>query len=170
MADIDFYSKGKVDELIRDKVDKNRVDTIEEYVEKNTNDIAELKAEKDKLAVMQSDIDELKSKPIVSAVGKIVAYKHKLSGECGYMGAIDKYPYELEFDADFDGAIADISNLSSMLDSDEHIRNIRFRVFNGATATFVNATIMLQNGYIMLVGDSMYVVSSVDGDEITTRS
>lgn len=169
MANIDVYSKDKVDEMIRDKVDKDRVDTIEGYVERNTNDIAELKAEKDKLAVMQSDIDELKSKPAMSAVGK-VAYKHKLSGECEYMGAIDKYPYELEFDADFDGAIADISNLSSMLDSDEHIRNIRFRVFNGATATFVNATIMLQNGYIMLVGDSMYVVSSVSGDEITTRS
>lgn len=169
MDSIDVYSKGKVDELIRDKVDKDRVDTIEGYVERNTNDIAELKADKDKLTVMQSDIDELKSKPMASAVGK-AAYKHKLSGECGYMGAIEKYPYELEFDADFDGAIADISNLSSMLDSDEHIRNIRFRVFNGATATFVNATIMLQNGYIMLVGDSMYVVSSVNGDEITTRS
>lgn len=155
MDSIDVYSKGKVDELIRNKVDKDRVDTIEGYVERNTNDIAELKAEKDKLAV--------------SVVGK-VAYKHKLSGECGYMGAIDKYPYELEFDADFDGVIADISNLSSMLDSDEHIRNIRFRVFNGATATFVNATIMLQNGYIMLVGDSMYVVSSVNGDEIAIRS
>lgn len=152
MDNIDVYSKGKVDELIRDKVDKDRVDTIEGYVERNTNDIA-----------------ELKSKPMTSAVGK-VAYKHKLSGKCGYMGAIEKYPYELEFDADFDGAIADISNLASMLDSDEHIRNIRFRVFNGATATFVNATIMLQNGYIMLVGDSMYVVSSVDGYEITTRS
>lgn len=169
MANIDVYSKDKVDEMIKTKVDKDRVDTIEEYVERNTNDIAELKAEKDKIAVMQSDIDELKSKPAMSAVGK-VAYKHKLSGECGYMGAIDKYPYELEFDADFDGAIADISNLSSMLDSDEHIRNIRFRVFNGATATFVNATIMLQNGYIMLVGDSMYVVSSVNSDEIITRN
>ena len=168
MDSIDVYSKGKVDELIRDKVDKDRVDTIEGYVERNTNDIAELKAEKDKLAVMQADIDELKSKPAM-ATGKTAVYKHKLSGECGYMGAIDKYPYELEFDADFDGAIADISNLSSMLDSDEHIRNIRFRVFNGATATFVNATIMLQNGYIMLVGDSMYVVSSVNGDEITTK-
>ena len=155
MDSIDVYSKGKVDELIKTKVDKDRVDTIEGYVEKNTNDIAELKAEKDK--------------PAMPEVGK-VAYKHKLSGECGYMGAIDKYPYELEFDADFDGAIADISNLSSMLDSDEHIRNIRFRVFNGATATFVNATIMLQNGYIMLVGDSMYVVSSIDDDEITARS
>lgn len=168
MDSIDVYSKGKVDELIRDKVDKDRVDTIEGYVERNTNDIAELKADKDKLAVMQSDIDGLKSKPAMSVVGK-VAYKHKLSGECGYMGAIDKYPYELEFDADFDGAIADISNLSSMLDSDEHIRNMRFRVFNGATATFVNATIMLQNGYIMLVGDSMYVISSVNGDEITAK-
>lgn len=169
MDSIDVYSKGKVDELIKTKVDKDRIDTIERYVERNTNDIAKLKADKDKLTVMQSDIDELKSKPMASAVGKIT-YKHKLSGECGYMGAIEKYPYELEFDADFDGAIADISNLSSMLDSDEHIRNIRFRVFNGATATFVNATIMLQNGYIMLVGDSMYVVSSVNGDEITTRS
>lgn len=169
MDSIDVYSKGKVDEMIKTKVNKDRVDTIEGYVERNTNDIAELKADKDKLTVMQSDIDELKSKSTMSAVGK-VAYKHKLSGECGYMGAIDKYPYELEFDADFDGAIADISNLSSMLDSDEHIRNIRFRVFNGATATFVNATIMLQNGYIMLVGDSMYVVSSVTSDEITTRS
>lgn len=169
MDSIDVYSKGKVDELIRDKVDKDRVDTIEEYVKRNTNDIAELKADKGKLTVMQSDIDELKSKPMASAVGKAV-YKHKLSGECGYMGAIEKYPYELEFDADFDGVIADISNLASMLDSDEHIRNIRFRVFNGATATFVNATIMLQNGYIMLVGDSMYVISSVDGDEITEKS
>lgn len=169
MDSIYVYSKGKVDELIKTRVDKDRVDTIEGYVERNTNDIAELKAEKDKLAVMQADIDELKSKPAMSVVGK-VAYKHKLSGECGYMGAIDKYPYELEFDADFDGAIADISNLSSMLDSDEHIRNIRFRVFNGATATFVNATIMLQNGYIMLVGDSMYIVSSVNGDEITARN
>lgn len=169
MDSIDVYSKGKIDEMIKTKVDKDRVDTIEGYVERNTNDIVELKAEKDKLTVMQSDIDELKSKPAMSAVGK-VAYKHKLSGECGYMGAIDKYPYELEFDADFDGAIADISNLSSMLDSDEHIRNIRFRVFNGATATFVNATIMLQNGYIMLVGDSMYVVSSINSDKITERS
>lgn len=169
MANIDVYSKDKVDEMIKTKVDKDRVDAIEGYVERNTNDIAELKADKDKLAVMQSDIDELKSKPAMSVVGK-VAYKHKLSGECGYIGAIDKYPYELEFDADFDGAIADTSNLSSMLDSDEHIRNIRFRVFNGATATFVNATIMLQNGYIMLVGDSMYVISSVNGDEIITRS
>lgn len=169
MDSIDVYSKGKVDELIRNKVDKDRVDTIETYVERNTNDIANIKAEKDKIAVMQADIDRLKSKPAMSAISKVV-YKHKLRGECGYMGAIDKYPYELEFDADFDGAIADISNLSSMLDSDEHIRNIRFRVFNGATATFVNATIMLQNGYIMLVGDSMYVVSSVDGDETTIKS
>lgn len=169
MDSIDVYSKGKVDELIRNKVNKDRVDTMEGYVERNTNDIAELKAEKDKIAVMQADIDGLKSKPAMSAVSK-VAYRHKLRGECGYMGAIDKYPYELEFDSDFDGAIADISNLSSMLDSDEHIRNIRFRVFNGATAVFVNATIMLQNGYIMLVGDSMYVVSSVDGDETTARS
>lgn len=170
MANIDVYSKSKVDELIRDKVDKDRVDTIEGYVERNTNDIADLKSDKDKIAEVQAEIDELKSNPVVSAVSKTVAYKHKLRGECGYMGAIDKYPYELEFDADFDGAIADISNLSSMLDSDEHIRNIRFRVFNGATAVFVNATIMLQNGYIMLVGDSMYVVSSVDDDEITARS
>ena len=169
MDSIDVYSKGKVDELIRNKVDKNRVDTMEGYVERNTNDIADLKAEKDKIAVMQADIDELKSKPAMAS-DKTVAYKHKLRGECGYMGAIDKYPYELEFDSDFDGAIADISSLSSMLDSDEHIRNIRFRVFNGATAVFVNATIMLQNGYIMLVGDSMYVVSSVDGDETTARS
>lgn len=169
MDSIDVYSKGKVDELIRNKVDKDRVDTMEGYVERNTNDIADLKAEKDKIAVMQADIDGLKSKPAMSAVSK-VAYRHKLRGECGYMGAIDKYPYELEFDSDFDGAIADISNLSSMFDSDEHIRNIRFRVFNGATAVFVNATIMLQNGYIMLVGDSMYVVSSVDGDETTARS
>lgn len=166
---IDVYSKSKVDELIKTKVDKDRIDTMEGYVEKNTNDIADLKAEKDKIAVMQADIDELKSKPAMTS-DKTVAYKHKLRGECGYMGAIDKYPYELEFDSDFDGAIADISNLSSMLDSDEHIRNIRFRVFNGATAVFVNATIMLQNGYIMLVGDSMYVVSSVDGDETTARS
>lgn len=52
MDSIDVYSKGKADELIRDKVDKDRVDTIEGYVERNTNDIAELKAEKDKLAVM----------------------------------------------------------------------------------------------------------------------
>lgn len=169
MDSIDVYSKGKVDELIRDKVDKDRIDTMEGYVERNTNDIADLKAEKDKIAVMQADIDELKIKPAMASA-KTVAYKHKLRGECGYMGAIDKYPYELEFDSDFDGVIADISNLSSMLDSDEHIRNIRFRVFNGATAVFVNATIMLQNGYIMLVGDSMYVVSSVDGDETTARS
>lgn len=169
MDSIDVYSKGKVDELIRNKVDKDRIDTIEGYVERNTNDIADLKAEKDKIAVMQADIDGLKSKPAMSAVSK-VAYRHKLRGECGYMGAIDKYPYELEFDSDFDGAIVDISNLSSMFDSDEHIRNIRFRVFNGAIAVFVNATIMLQNGYIMLVGDSMYVVSSVDGDETTARS
>lgn len=169
MDSIDVYSKGKVDELIRNKVNKDRVDTMEGYVERNTNDIVDLKAEKDKIAVMQADIDGLKSKSAMSAVSK-VAYRHKLRGECGYMGAIDKYPYELEFDSDFDGAIADISNLSSMFDSDEHIRNIRFRVFNGATAVFVNATIMLQNGYIMLVGDSMYVVSSVDGDEIIARS
>ena len=68
MDSIDVYSKGKVDELIRDKVDKDRVDTIEGYVERNTNEVvdkalsfADYQSLMDKLTELEARIDSLEA-------------------------------------------------------------------------------------------------------------